>query len=214
VARPRTNSFIYVFAGTNGAGKSSVVGTGFTAAGAEYFNPDEMAKWVRIANPDLSHDQANGIAWNLGRERLERAITDRASFAFETTLGGNTITTLLEKAANEGIHVRMKFVGLASPELHIARVRARVASGGHDIPEDKIRERYQKSRLNLIRLLPKLAELLLYDNSREADPKRGITPHPMLLLHMKRGRILKIGRPATIPGWAKPILAAALKLSK
>lgn len=211
---PRKNSCIYVFAGTNGAGKSSVVGSGFRATGAEYFNPDEMAKSVRIGNPDLSHDQANGIAWNLGRERLERAITDRASFAFETTLGGNTITTLLEKAANEGIQVRMKFVGLASPELHIARVRARVASGGHDIPEDKIRERYQKSRLNLIRLLPKLAELLLYDNSKDADPQRGVAPEPMLLLHMKRGRILKIGRPAAIRDWAKPILAAALKLSR
>jgi predicted ABC-type ATPase len=69
--------------------------------------------------------------------------------------------------------VRVWYVGLSSPELHIARVRARVAKGGHDIPEPRIRERYDASRLNLIRLLPRLSELWVYDNSVEADPDAG-----------------------------------------
>jgi len=191
-----------------------VIGTGFTAAGAEYFNPDEAAKYVRAANPALDDEQANGIAWSLGRQRLERAIAERGRIAFETTLGGNTIPALLQRAIDEGIDVKIKFVGLVSPELHIQRVRARVARGGHDIPEEKIRERYQNSRLNLIRLLPRLAELLVYDNSREADPARGVPPQPVLLLHMKRGRIVKTADLATIPQWAKPILAAAMSLAK
>jgi predicted ABC-type ATPase len=203
---------IYVFAGTNGAGKSSVVGTGFSAMGAEYFNPDEAARQARLATHRLSDEQANSFAWNLGRRQLEQAIAERSRYAFETTLGGNTITQLLEKALDEKIEVRVKFVGLATPELHIARVNAGVAAGGHDIPEEKICERFHKSRLNLIRLLPKLTELLLFDNTKEADPKRGFRPEPVLLLHIKKGRIVDRVSLSAVPQWAKPIIQAALKL--
>ena len=76
-------------------------------------------------------------------------------------------------AANVGLPVRMWYVGLRDPDLHVQRVRARVARGGHDIPEATIRQRYDDSRTNLIRLLPHVAELKLYDNSLEADPHRG-----------------------------------------
>src|SRR2546430_14782464 len=84
-------------------------------------------------------------------------------------------TTLFRSLA-EGIEVRIWYVGLTTVELHIARVKSRVRQGGHPIPEERIRERYVQSRLHLIRLLPKLTELLLYDNSEEADPGAGKTP--------------------------------------
>ena len=201
---------IYVLAGTNGAGKSSVVGSAFTAAGAEYFNPDIAARQIRNANPGMSVEAANSAAWNLGKRLLERAISDRGSFAFETTLGGATITALLEQASMRGTEVRIQYVGLNTPELHIARVRARVARGGHDIPEAKIRERFHQSRLHLIRLLPRLTELLVYDNSTEADPSTGAQPKPFLVLHMRKGSVVKTCDLARTPGWAKPILAAAM----
>lgn len=60
------------------------------------------------------------------------------------------------------------FCGLSSPELHIARVRARVAAGGHPIPEEKIRERYALAQLNLIKLMPHVVYIKVYDNSTEA----------------------------------------------
>jgi len=69
---------------------------------------------------------------------LERAIAERKTFAFETTLGGATITALLQRALAAGIAVRVWYVGLDSPELHIARVRAR-SHGRHDIPAGHIR---------------------------------------------------------------------------
>jgi predicted ABC-type ATPase len=199
---------IYVLAGTNGAGKSSVAGEAFTALGIEFFNPDEATRRIRAANPSISEQEANGVAWHTGKCLLERAISNCQSFAFETTLGGDTIAALLEKALASGIEVRISYVGLRSPELHIARVRARVSQGGHDIPESKIRERYDKSRFNLIRLLPRLTELLLYDNSQEADPHTGAAPQPLLVLHLRRGRLLKTCDLALVPEWAKPILMA------
>ena len=102
-------------------------------------------------------------------------------------------------------------MGLLSAELHIARVRARVAKGGHDIPEARIHERYDRSRLNLIRLMPGLTELRVYDNSEEADPDAGIAPEPELLLHMVRGKIMSSCDLAATPAWVKPLLGAAIK---
>jgi len=144
---------------------------------------------------------------------LERAIAEQLDFAFETTLGGNTITHLLEQALDAGMEVRIWYVGLSSPELHIARVRARVAKGGHDIPEGDIRKRYDRGRLNLIQLLPRLTELRVYDNSDEADPSSGVAPAPKLVLHLDGGRIMNAGALASTPDWAKPIVAAAMKLA-
>ena len=107
--------------------------------------------------------------------------------------------------------MRIWYVGLNSPQLHIARVRSRVKKGGHDIPEPRIRERYDASRLNLIRLLPGLSELWVYDNSKEADPDAGVAPEPRLVLHVRQGAIVGPRDLSRTPEWAKAIVAAAMK---
>src|SRR5947199_916358 len=105
---------------------------------------------IRSANPCITNEEANSTAWLQEKRLLERVIAERLNFAFETTLGGHTITALLQSALSAGIDVRIWYVGLNSSELHITRVHARVARGGHDVPDAKIRERYDSSRLNLI----------------------------------------------------------------
>jgi len=212
VAKRGRVSCIYVLAGTNGAGKSSVAGAMFFAQGTEYFNPDEAARRILAANPGITQAEANSVAWNQGKRLLERAVAERLHFAFETTLGGRTITALLDAALSAGVEVRIWYVGLSSAELHIARVRARVAKGGHDIPKFAIRDRYDGSRLNLIRLLPRLTELRVYDNSVEADPDAGAAPEPKLLLHMASGKMVSSCDLAATPEWAKPILAVAMRI--
>ncbi len=201
---------IVVLAGTNGAGKSSVAGVALRRAGAEYFNPDEITRRILALRPELSLQEANSRAWMEGRDRLLQAIDERLSYAFETTLGGSTITAALLRASDLGIGVRVWYVGLDSVELHLARVRARVAAGGHDIPEERIRARYDDSRRNLIRLIPRLAELMLWDNSTERDPAAGERPEPLLVLHSRSGEVVRACPPAGAPGWAKPIVQAAL----
>lgn len=203
---------IHVLAGVNGCGRSSIAGVTVRGAGGFYYNPDEAARELKLANPALTQVQANSAAWHRGRELLERATAGRLDFAFETTLGAATIPRLLIDAAGRGIEIQVWYAGLATPELHIARVRARVARGGHDIPEQAIRRRFEHSRLNLIQMLPVLAALRVYDNSREADPAAGKTPRPMLVLHMTHGRILNPQDLPQVPDWAKPIAAAAMKI--
>jgi predicted ABC-type ATPase len=203
---------IYVLAGTNGAGKSSIAGAMLRETGADYFDPDEAARRIRSADPGVAQDDANSAAWHQGKRLLERAIADRLDFAFESTLGATTIPALLAIAASRGIEVRVWYVGLTSPELHIARVRGRVAKGGHDIPEVDIRRRWVTGRLNVIRLLSMLTELRVYDNSVDADPDTGAPPFPALVLHVRRGRIVGPHDLSATPAWAKPLVAAAMRL--
>jgi predicted ABC-type ATPase len=205
-------SVIHVLAGVNGAGKSSIGGAAIRQYGGDYFNPDEAARAMLRANPALTPKEANSAAWQQGVRLLKRAIGEGLDFTFETTLGGQTIATLLTQAAEQGVAVHVWYVGLSSPELHIARVQARVDQGGHEIPEADIRRRYEGSRLNLIALLPFLTSLRMYDNSTDADPADGRMPTPTLLLHMERGEVMAPPDLSSTPDWAKPIVSAAIKL--
>jgi predicted ABC-type ATPase len=202
---------LYVLAGVNGAGKSSLGGAAIHANGAEFFNPDIAAARLREQQPGLSAEQANGLAWTLGRRGLEKALAEGLTYAFETTLGGKSITRLLLDGARAGAEVHVWYAGLATPELHLKRIAARVAAGGHDIPATKVRERFDVSRANLVKLMPHLASLRVYDNSVEADPRAARRPQPVLLLQMQQRRVIAHAPLRSVPAWAKPLLAAALR---
>jgi predicted ABC-type ATPase len=179
-------------------------------AGSDYYNPDEAARALMAANPRLDQTEANSLAWRQGTRLLERAIHERLDFTMETTLGGSTIPRLLAEAASQGIEVRIWYVGLSTAETHIERVRHRVRSGGHDIPEADIRRRWRHSRQNLVQLLPALTELRVYDNTAHADPAAGQAPRPVLVLHVAGREIVGPDDLSSTPAWAKPIVAAAL----
>ena len=208
---PVPRGTITVLAGVNGAGKSSVAGAYIRAAGGDYYNPDEFTRSLLRSNPGLDPAEANSLAWTRGKELMEHAIAGGTDSVFEATLGAKTIPQLLARAATAGMAVKIFFVGLASVEQHLRRVATRVAAGGHDIPEAKIRERWENSRLNLVRLLPHLAELMVWDNSAETDFTTG-APKPVLLLHLREKKILAPRILTATPDWAKPIVAVALKL--
>ena len=167
---------------------------------------------LMAANPTMTQVDANSVAWQRGVKLLKRAIAERKQFAFETTLGANTIPRLLAQAASQGIEIYIWYAGLSSVELHIERVQARVRRGGHDIPAEQIRRRYEHSRLNLIDLMPQITALRVYDNSVDANPAAGETPKPKLVLHLEGRKILNPRNLNRTPEWAKPIVAAALKL--
>src|SRR5437867_13389109 len=136
VAKPSRVPDIYVLAGTNGAGKSSLMGAMLLQRGVEYFNPDHAAQRILSANPGISQLEANSAAWHEGKRLLERAITEKLDFAFETTLGAKTIADLLDKALSEGIEVRICYVGLDTGRGHMGGVRSGVGRGGQVMPEE------------------------------------------------------------------------------
>jgi predicted ABC-type ATPase len=217
---PPRHGSIFVLAGCNGAGKTSIGGAALLESGVRFYNPDEAARTILAANAHLNPrptmGEVNAAAWSQGRTLLERAIDQHLDFAFETTLGGQTMSELLERAAAKRLAVHVWFAGLHNVELHIERVRQRVMRGGHDIPRVKIVERYDSGRKNLVRLLPQLASVRVYDNSVQADPGQGMTPAPRLLLHCLERKIVSPTKLRSLladtPEWAKPVVAAALDL--
>ncbi len=198
---------ISVIAGINGAGKSSIAGARIRSAGGDYFNPDEVARSLMDADRTLSLTEANAHAWKIGFEQLSRAIDEELDYTFETTLGGNSICQLLHEAIDQGREVRIFFCGLASPELHIERVAARVARGGHDIPEAKIRERWTGAIHNMLGLIPRCAGVRVFDNSEPSD--RG-GPQPVCLFSLV-GNTFDSLPVESMPEWAKPLASAAIK---
>lgn len=208
-AKPKPT--LTVLAGVNGAGKSSVGGKALRESGAEYFNPDEHAHRLRAQQPHLAREKANAIAWAYGKTKLETAIANGTDFTFESTLGGKSITRLLIQAAQTSHQLEIWFVGLASVELHLARVARRVARSGHPIPEADIRKRWIGSHENIIRLIPFATTLRVFDNSAEVSARGA--PEPILLLSIQDGELAYPAPPQleSIPTWAKPIVAAAYK---
>lgn len=209
-----TRPVLYVLAGVNGAGKSSIGGYLLECEGLTWFNPDTFARELKAAT-GCGQENANAQAWQEGMRRLDEALAKGLNYAFETTLGGKTVVAKIRQATKTH-DVLIWFCGLSSPGLHVARVKARVAAGGHPIPEEKIRERYPLAQMNLIKLMPHVAYMKVYDNSAEAAAD-GTVPDPLLVLEMDNGRVIS---PASddlkalqrAPEWTRSILEAALRV--
>ncbi len=102
-------------------------------------------------------------------KRLHDLAASQVDFAFETTLASRSFAPFLRKCQSLGYKINLIYLWLYSTELAIQRVRERVAAGGHNIPEDIIRRRYDAGRKNFHELYLLIAsEWVVYDNSGEA----------------------------------------------
>lgn len=155
---------LYIIGGANGSGKttSALQILPYFLEVFEYVNADEIAGGLSPFNPESVAIQAG----RLMLERLESLVNNQVDFAFETTLATRSYARFLRNCKNKGYQINLIYFWLQSPELAIARVRRRVESGGHNIPEDVIRRRYQRGRKNLTDLyLPLCNRWIVYDNS-------------------------------------------------
>ena len=154
---------IYVIGGCNGSGKTTFALNIFPNIGnVEFINADIIAAQLNPDNPDQVAIQASRIMLN----RLKTLAQQKADFAFETTLAARSFAPFLRQCQAQGYQVNLIYVWLNSVELAITRVALRVASGGHNIPEDTIRRRYDRGRKNFLELYSKLANRWqVYDNS-------------------------------------------------
>ncbi len=155
---------LYVISGCNGAGKTtasySILPDMLNCK--EFVNADEIAKGLSPFQPDKVAIEAGRIMLN----RIKDLVNHNVDFAFETTLATKYYAQLIKKAQLNGYFVTLVYLWLNSPELAVERVRNRVISGGHGIPEDVICRRYLAGINNLSKLyLPICDYWLLIDNS-------------------------------------------------
>jgi predicted ABC-type ATPase len=145
-------------AGPNGAGKSTFYDAHLSDIGLHFVNADVLALSLGI-----DAYAAAAIADKIRRDFVSR----RQSFIFETVFSDPVGEKLefLKSAERSGFAVFLIFIGIASPELSNARVAMRAASGGHDVPLEKLNERYQRTMHNLWRALAELSNVEVYDHS-------------------------------------------------
>lgn len=160
---------IIIIGGPNGAGKSTLAPSLLRdwLGLLEFVNADAIASGLSAFHPERAALEAGRVM--LGR--LRELVGRRENFAFETTLATRSYAPWLRQLRQEGWSISLVFVWLENPELALARVRARVAAGGHHIPEETVRRRYRKGRENFFALYQPLAESWrVFDNSATSVP--------------------------------------------
>jgi predicted ABC-type ATPase len=192
----RNPRIIVVLAGPNGSGKSTFYSEYLTALGMPFVNADLIARETNPTNPAA----AAYIAAKAADRRRHNFVKAGKSFCMETVFSdqqGDKIE-FLKNAKRNGYTVFLVFICVEDPELCVARVVQRVESGGHDVSDDKIRERFSRSLDNLRKAIEIVDRLYLFDNSSFDDPYRHLATFEQgkLVWHTKR-----------LPLWAKKMVS-------
>lgn len=182
---------VVALAGPNGAGKSTFYQAHLSSTGLHFVNADLLAITM-----EMDPYAAASLADTLRRQLVEQ----RASFIFETVFSdpvGQKLQFLLD-AERAGYTVLLIFIGVAGAETSDDRVAMRVSQGGHDVPRDKLVERFPRIMDNLKKALAVLSNVWVYDHS---DLEQGYR----LVAKRESGQEIKLNEP--VPEWFSTLLS-------
>jgi predicted ABC-type ATPase len=181
---------IVALAGPNGAGKTTFYQAHLQPAGLRFVNADVLAQELHI-EPYAAARLADAL-----RKEL---VKQRESFVFETVFSDPVGEKLafLKSAAEAAYSTILCFIGTAGPEASEQRVAMRVSQGGHDVPTEKLVQRFPRILENLKAALRDLPNVWVFDNNDLRTPYR-------LVATFESGRPVKLQRP--VPRWLKPLL--------
>ena len=154
---------IVALAGSNGAGKTTFYHAHLADSGLRFVNADVLASELGLTAYEAADAAAALRAALIGRKE---------SFIFETVLSdpvGDKVAQLRE-LAEQGFEVALIFIQISDPQVSLERVSMRVSQGGHDIPDDKLLARFDRTRANLQRAIQQLPHVIIFDNSDLAHP--------------------------------------------
>ena len=135
---------LYLIAGANGSGKTTLANELLSEEELTFLNADEIAK-------KLSPTDIEKVRITAGKElfnRLNACVQEGKSFALETTLSGSLYVKIIEELRQKGYITHLVYVFLDNPDMCIERIKTRVKEGGHYIPDEDVRRRYNRSIKN------------------------------------------------------------------
>ena len=156
---------VYILAGPNGSGKTTFAKLFLPdyVKCPNFVNADLIAQGLAPFGPQAAAIKAGKLVLQQIHEYAERSV----DFAFETTLSGKAYVNLLKELKAKGYALHLFFLWIPSPELAIARIKDRVAEGGHHVPAEDVRRRFGRGIRNFFKLYePLLESWMLFDNSR------------------------------------------------
>ena len=154
---------VVILAGPNGAGKSTVAPALLhgTLAVNEFVDADVIARGLSAFEPESAALAAGRVML----ARLRELAWQRVTFAFETTLASRSFAPWLRELAASGYAVHLVFLWLSSADLAVERVADRVRRGGHNVPPEIVRRRYQAGVRNFFHLYDPLASTWRFYNA-------------------------------------------------
>jgi predicted ABC-type ATPase len=177
---------LIMLAGPNGAGKTTFYRTFLQTRGLPFINADELA--LRLS---LGAYEAAELAESMRYRLLEERISFISETVFSDPAGAKR--AFLNHAVEQGYLVTLIFIGLSSVALSRARVKSRVGAGGHDVPEEKLSARYERSLVNLGHALRELPRVIVFDNSPSDAPFA-------FTAEFQSGTLVRKAK-TTLPGW-------------
>jgi predicted ABC-type ATPase len=187
-----------MLAGPNGAGKTTFHELVIRPRIKALFINADLIQREELGDPSMAAAyRAAAIAESRRRQALEKGI----SFVSESTFSHPSKLALIRDAQAAGFRVVVYHINVRRPELSVSRVAQRVDEGGHDVPEEKIRERFERN-LPLIREAVLLADhAFVYDNSGLNMPARR-------LIALTKGRVIAASE--DLPDWARALYGPEL----
>jgi len=161
---------VWAIVGGNGAGKSTFYQLFLEPQGIPFINADVIAKEIGPENPEaVSYDAAI-----IASQQRAKAIQARQNFCFETVFSHPSKIDLLAQAKVAGYDINLVVIYLANVEINKARVKQRVATGGHDVPDEKIVSRIPKTHNNVAVAVELSDSVYVFDNSSYDVPFKRI----------------------------------------
>ncbi len=135
---------LIIVGGANGSGKTTFAREVVTQTGIEYLGADEIAAELNPAAPEMVAIEAARIF----SHRFDEYLNFGESVLVESTLSGLSLKKFLRAAKENDFRIRVWFIYLDSAEMCIRRIAARVAKGGHRIPDEDVRRRFGRANAN------------------------------------------------------------------
>lgn len=164
---------LLVLGGPNGSGKTTVTNQ-IPKVGA-YINADVIKKQLHCSDLEAAE---------IAEATRERLLKDGMDITFESVLSVPRNIIFMGRAHEFGYHVSCVYVLTANPEVNVKRVEQRVRDGGHDVPPEKVRERYHRSMRLIPQLLSVCDEIYFVDNT----PERG-EGEPSVIASVRSGMV-------------------------
>ncbi|TVZ38642.1 putative ABC-type ATPase [Alteromonadaceae bacterium 2753L.S.0a.02] len=155
--------YCFIIAGPNGAGKTTFALRLLRneVKTENFVNADLIALGLSPLRPENAAIEAG----KLMLRKIDSLARKRENFAFETTLSGTTYLRKIPKWQSAGYKVFLYYFWLPSADAAVERVRLRVSEGGHDIPENVVRRRFDRSISNLAKFEKVVDQVLIFDTS-------------------------------------------------
>ena len=175
-----------IIGGVNGVGKSSLSGV---------LSAENSDLGIIIDTDKITAENGGGRikGGKIAIERIESCLKRGINFTQETTLSGVRTLKTIQKARELDYFIRLYYVGVSSSAESISRIANRVSKGGHDIPPEDVKRRYEKRFDDLIKILPYCNEVIFFDNENGFVEKA----------EYKNGTLITKG--GNIPEWIKEL---------